>query len=64
MHGQELLSKNKVFTVDITTELCPEDGQSQKNTYKFINKVLEMASNSFKMSVAAKLAVSIPAIVS
>jgi hypothetical protein len=36
---KELLRKNKVFIVDIGTEICPEDNLSLKNTRHFVTRV-------------------------
>ena len=61
---QELLRKNKVFIVDITTEVGPEDDHSLTNTKYFVYKVMDSASTKFRKSINASFMVQMPAFVS
>ena len=61
---QELLRKNKVFIVDITTEVGPEDEYSLTNTQYFVYKVMDSASTKFRKSINASFVVQMPALVS
>ena len=61
---QELLRKNKVFIVDITTEVGPEDEHSNTNTKYFIYKVMDSASTKFRKSINAYFNVEMTAFVS
>jgi len=58
---EELLRKNKVFIVDITTEVGPEDDHSLTNTKYFVYKVMDSASTKFRKSINASFMVQMPA---
>jgi len=59
---EELLRKNKVFIVDITTEVGPEDEYSLTNTQYFVYKVMDSASTKFRKSINASFVVQMPAL--
>ena len=61
---QELLRKNKVFIMDITTEVGPDDDHSLTNTKYFVYKVMDSASTKFRKSINASFMVQMPAFVS
>ena len=58
------MRKNKVFIVDITTEVGPEDEYSLTNTQYFVYKVMDSASTKFRKSINASFVVQMPALVS
>ena len=58
------MRKNKVFIVDITTEVGPEDDHSLTNTKYFVYKVMDSASTKFRKSINASFVVQMPAFLS
>ena len=61
---EELLRKDKVFIVDIATEVGPEDDHSLTNTKYFIYKVMDSASTKFSENITTTFLVKMPAFVS
>ena len=61
---QELLSKDKVIIIEITTEVVPADDISQMNTEQFIAKHTESARITFNSPVQATFVVDLPSFVS
>ncbi|XP_023321581.1 uncharacterized protein LOC111696256 [Eurytemora carolleeae] len=59
---EELLRKNKVFIMDISIDLMPEDRLSSRNTHKFVSKVLDTASTKFRNTTSASYNIQIPTI--
>ena len=61
---KELLSKDKVIIIEITTEVVPADDISQMNTEQFIAKHTESARITYSSPVQATFVVDLPSFVS
>jgi len=58
---EELLRRHRVLIVEISTEVSPEDDQSQGNTKQFVRKVLSSALNQFNKITHTSMVVHLPA---